>query len=189
MGVTAAYLLKRIGLTVVLIERDRCGGADTGHTTAHLTSVTDLRPSDLVNRFGQEGAQSVWRAGEFAIQSINEFLTAEGIRCDFAWIPGFLHASLTEPSRDEVHSLQADAKAVADFGGSATFRRLRTLGGAPWREVREPGKAASAQVPLRAAADDSGKAGPTSSRRRPARRSRMTRPSSRRTVMRSIRAT
>ncbi|HZN60275.1 MAG TPA: FAD-dependent oxidoreductase [Planctomycetota bacterium] len=131
MGVTTAYLLKRIGLTVVLIERDRCGGADTGHTTAHLTSVTDLRPSDLVKKFGQEGAQSAWRAGEFAIQSIHEFLTAEGIRCDFAWIPGFLHASLTEPSRDEVHSLQADAKAVADFGGSATFVDSVPLVGRP----------------------------------------------------------
>src|SRR4030088_1511193 len=41
-GITAAYLLKRAGLTVALVERYRCVSADTAHTTAHLTCVTDM---------------------------------------------------------------------------------------------------------------------------------------------------
>ena len=40
-GMTAAYLLKRAGKTVAVIDRDRLGGVDTGHTTAHVTCVTD----------------------------------------------------------------------------------------------------------------------------------------------------
>jgi len=31
-GVTTAYLLKKAGCSVALLERDRCGGVDTGQT-------------------------------------------------------------------------------------------------------------------------------------------------------------
>jgi cation diffusion facilitator CzcD-associated flavoprotein CzcO len=47
-GITAAYLLKRAGYTVALVERGRCGGVDTSYTTAHLTYVTDQRLTQLV---------------------------------------------------------------------------------------------------------------------------------------------
>ncbi|PYL62629.1 MAG: hypothetical protein DMF25_11830, partial [Verrucomicrobia bacterium] len=35
-GITTAYLLKKTGLNVILIERGRVASMDTGHTTAHL---------------------------------------------------------------------------------------------------------------------------------------------------------
>src|SRR6266487_6105247 len=41
-GITTAYLLKKAGLTVALIEREHVASIDTGHTTAHLTYVTDV---------------------------------------------------------------------------------------------------------------------------------------------------
>jgi hypothetical protein len=41
-GTTAAYLLKKVGLSVALIDRERVASIDTGHTTAHLTYVTDV---------------------------------------------------------------------------------------------------------------------------------------------------
>ena len=40
-GLTAAYLLTKQGRRVVLLERNRCVEVDTGHTSAHLTMVTD----------------------------------------------------------------------------------------------------------------------------------------------------
>ncbi|HWA86173.1 MAG TPA: FAD-dependent oxidoreductase [Opitutus sp.] len=43
VGITAAFLAKRAGKTVAPLERSRCATVDTGHTTAHLTAVTDLR--------------------------------------------------------------------------------------------------------------------------------------------------
>lgn len=58
-GISAAYLLKKTGRTVALVERDRCAQADTGHTTAHLTCVTDLRTQQLVKTFGRDHAQAV----------------------------------------------------------------------------------------------------------------------------------
>jgi len=47
-GITAAYFLKKEGAKVALLERDRFGCCDTGHTTAHLTYVTDERLHRLV---------------------------------------------------------------------------------------------------------------------------------------------
>ena len=55
-GLTAAYLLARAGRTVAVLERGRCAHVDTGHTTAHLTMVTDQRLPDLVKRFGRDHA-------------------------------------------------------------------------------------------------------------------------------------
>src|SRR3954468_7625548 len=66
-GITAAHLLKKEGVKVALLERARCGGADTGHTTAHLTFVTDERLHRLVKNFGCDGAKAFWEAGVAAI--------------------------------------------------------------------------------------------------------------------------
>ena len=75
-GTTAAYLLKMSGLTVALLERDRLARVDTGHTTAHLTMVTDLQLNDLVDTFGNEAARAVWDAGRMAIDQIESHILA-----------------------------------------------------------------------------------------------------------------
>ncbi|HWC58388.1 MAG TPA: FAD-binding oxidoreductase, partial [Verrucomicrobiae bacterium] len=62
-GITAAWLLKREGAKVALLDRQRCAAADTGHTTAHLTYVTDERMHTLVKNFGKDGAKAFWEAG------------------------------------------------------------------------------------------------------------------------------
>src|SRR5216110_1534059 len=66
-GITTACLVKQAGLTVALVERERCGGVDTGHTTAHLTAVIDLRLQVLKHRFGAKAARTVWEGGLAAI--------------------------------------------------------------------------------------------------------------------------
>src|SRR5438045_1327056 len=78
-GATAAYLLKKSGATVALIERDRCVGGETGHTTAHLTYVTDERLRQLVKDFGRDHAQATWDAGAAAINQIKEVIDHEAI--------------------------------------------------------------------------------------------------------------
>src|SRR4026209_1326285 len=95
-GITAAYLLKNAGAKVALIERHRCALADTGHTTAHLTYVTDERLHRLVKNFGCDGARAFWEAGAAAIDQISDTVRANGIDCNFRWLPGFLHGSIKE---------------------------------------------------------------------------------------------
>lgn len=119
-GVTAAYLLKRAGLRVALLERERCGGVDTSFTTAHLTCVTDLRLHDLTQKFGEEHARAVWDAGCAAIDQIAANIEAEGIPCDFKWLPGYLFAAL-DGKEPDIASLQKDATLATKFGFGAEF--------------------------------------------------------------------
>src|SRR3954470_13142755 len=78
-GLTAAWLLAKAGRRVVVIERARCASIDSGHTSAHLTMVTDTRLSELVKRFGRNHAQAVWDAGLAAIAQIDDIVRANGI--------------------------------------------------------------------------------------------------------------
>ena len=92
MGITTAYLLKRAGRSVALLERDQLARVDTGNTTAHLTAVTDLYRQDAVKSFGKDAAKAVWDSGAAAIEQIENNIRAEDIACDFHWVPGYLHA-------------------------------------------------------------------------------------------------
>lgn len=120
-GITAAYLLKSAGLTVALIERDRCARADTGHTTAHLTHVTDLRLTKLAKHFGRERAQAVWDAGRVAMDQIAANIKAEEITCDFHWVPGYLHAPLSQDPGEESPELHEEAELAEGLGFDAQY--------------------------------------------------------------------
>jgi glycine/D-amino acid oxidase-like deaminating enzyme/nitrite reductase/ring-hydroxylating ferredoxin subunit len=120
-GITAAYLFKKAGVKVALVERGRCARADTGHTTAHLTYVTDERLHHLVDSFGKDCAQSFWEAGMAAIDQIFAHITDEKIRCEFDWVPGYLHVALRDPARNEIELLRRDAELAEELGFHAEF--------------------------------------------------------------------
>jgi glycine/D-amino acid oxidase-like deaminating enzyme len=69
-GITAAYLFKKAGYKVALLERGHLGGFDTVNTTAHLTCVTDTRISKLASTFGNEATKAVWEGGRAAIDQV-----------------------------------------------------------------------------------------------------------------------
>ena len=118
-GITTAHLLKQEGLTIALVERERCGGVDTSRTTAHLTAVTDLRLHDLLNRFGAESARAVWDAGTAAIGRIAALVEARRIACGFKWCAGHLHATAPSESTD---LLLREARAAQTLGVAAEFQ-------------------------------------------------------------------
>lgn len=120
-GVTAAYLLKKAGLKVALLERDQVGGVDTGHTTAHLTRVTDLRLKEIAKVFGEEAARAVWDAGGAAIDQIAHLVRTEEIDCDFKWVPGYLHAPVGANASQSTDELREEATAAEKLGIAATF--------------------------------------------------------------------
>ena len=130
-GLTAAYLLTLDGRRVALLERERCAQIDTAHTTAHLTMVTDQRLPALVKRFGRDHAQAAWDAGLAAIAQIESIVTDLDLACDFAWVPGYLHAPIAQPAGDEVRqSLREEAVLSAELGFDASFvEELPFVGG------------------------------------------------------------
>lgn len=119
-GIMAAYLLKRIGRSVVLLERGRCASGDTASTTAHLTCVTDLRLHKLVERLDQDHAGAVWDAGQSASDQIEEIVKSESIECEFARVPGYLHAAVSGGAGEE-DSLRNEAALARSLGFEADF--------------------------------------------------------------------
>lgn len=129
-GLTSAYLLAKAGKRIVVLERGRCATNDTGHTSAHLTMVTDARLSDLVKRFGRDHAQAVWDAGLAAISHIDQVVREHGIDAGFEWIDGYLHAPITAAD-DERRALGDEARLAADLGFDAELVDAIPLLGRP----------------------------------------------------------
>ena len=92
-GLTAAYLLKRAGRRVAVLERRRAGGVDTMSTTAHVTCVTDLSLTELVRNFGRDHAQAAWDAGLAAIAQIDSIVRNERLDCGWCFVDGVKHAA------------------------------------------------------------------------------------------------
>ena len=121
-GLTAAYLLATAGRSVVVLERSRCGQVDTGHTSAHLTMVTDARLSELVKRFGRTHAQAVWDAGLAAIAQIDAIIRDNEIDCDFAWVDGYLYAPAEAKQAEEsLETLEDESVLARELGFDAEF--------------------------------------------------------------------
>lgn len=120
-GITTAYLLKKAGMSVALAERSRIARVDTGHTTAHLTHVTDSRLNELVENFGRDHAQAAWDAGASAIDQIEETVASEKIDCEFTRVPGYLHAPINSGTKDERPKFREDAQLANEFGFDASY--------------------------------------------------------------------
>jgi glycine/D-amino acid oxidase-like deaminating enzyme/nitrite reductase/ring-hydroxylating ferredoxin subunit len=121
-GLTAAYLLTLDGRRVALLERERCATIDTGHTTAHLSMVTDEPLSALVNRFGRDHAQAAWDAGLAAIGQIDAIVADLDLACDFDWVPGFLHAPIGQPADGkDARWFRDEALLASELGFDVSF--------------------------------------------------------------------
>jgi glycine/D-amino acid oxidase-like deaminating enzyme/nitrite reductase/ring-hydroxylating ferredoxin subunit len=120
-GIATAYLLKKAGLRVAVVERERLASCDTGHTTAHLTCVTDKRLHKLKKDFGPQHARAVWDAGAAAIDEIERIVQEEDIACEFSRVPGYLHAPVFTGQSDERASLKKDARLANEYGFNAAY--------------------------------------------------------------------
>lgn len=111
-GLTAADLLRRAGKTVAVIDLARIGWGETGHTTAHLTEVFDIGYRDLINHFGEEGAQLACQSMRRAIERVEENALRHGIDCDFSRVHGYKYTE----QRSECDELEAEAEAAVRLG-------------------------------------------------------------------------
>lgn len=116
-GITCAYLLKREGLKVALIEADRILQGTTGHTTAKITSQHSLIYSKIKNYMGEEKARQYAEANETAINTISGLIKQEGIDCDFHWEPAYTY-TLTD---SYIQKIADEASLAASLGIKASF--------------------------------------------------------------------
>ncbi len=120
-GVTAAYLLASEGASVALVERETLGGRDTGHTTAHLTYMTDTRLSELAATFSQREAALAWEAGREAMDFISKTVADNEIECFLKTVPGYLAAARGADVIKEATLLQQEALLARQMGFDSHF--------------------------------------------------------------------
>ena len=130
-GLTAAYELARGGRRVVLLERERCASIDTGHTSSHLTMVTDTPLRELAKHFGPSHAQAAWDAGLAAIARVDQIVREHRIAADFAWVDGYLHAPAGEVNTRAREHLREEADRARELGFDAEFIDAVPLTGLP----------------------------------------------------------
>ena len=83
VGLTAAYLLKRAGRSVAVVESRRVAAQVTGGSTAKITSQHGLIYADLIDNHGIEKAQAYADANQEAIEQIARIAASLGVECDF----------------------------------------------------------------------------------------------------------
>jgi glycine/D-amino acid oxidase-like deaminating enzyme/nitrite reductase/ring-hydroxylating ferredoxin subunit len=111
-GLTAALLMQREGLKVVVLEARRIAEATTGGTTAHLTELLDTPTESLVKDFGADGARAAYASSRAALDLIARLVETERIDCSFRRVPALWWTE----SSEGVDGLQAEHDALRGIG-------------------------------------------------------------------------
>lgn len=122
-GLTTAYLLKRSGLRVAVLEKDIVGAGSTGKTTGKVTSQHNLIYDKLTKRLGKEVATLYGTANQAAIGRIKSIIDKEGIDCD--WEEDDAYVYTTDPK--EVQRFKQEASAAQACGLPATYETSSPL--------------------------------------------------------------
>lgn len=116
-GISTAYLLKKEGLSVAVIEADRIAMGTTGHTTAKVTSQHGLIYNKLKIDFGEEIAKLYAESNEYAVKFIGDLVKSENIQCDFLIQPSYIYTQANEYTS----VIEAEAKIATDLGIKAYY--------------------------------------------------------------------
>ncbi len=81
-GLAAAARFVGTGKKVVLLEGNICGGSSTGKSAGFLTPDSELELSQLVRRFGAQGARDLWEVPVGGIERMLELIRNGGLECD-----------------------------------------------------------------------------------------------------------
>ncbi|MFA9398134.1 MAG: FAD-dependent oxidoreductase [Clostridiaceae bacterium] len=117
VGITSAYLLKKQGMKVAIIESSRIVQGATGFTTAKITSQHHLIYNKLVNSIGKDKAKQYAYANESSIGFIENIINELNIDCDFQRLPAYMY------TRDEkyIEDIEKETKAASELGIDAKF--------------------------------------------------------------------
>ncbi len=81
-GVSAAASFIGSSLKVVILERNIIGGSSTGRSAGFLTPDSELELSQLIRRFGMDGAREIWEVPCRGIDLIRQRAADYSIDCD-----------------------------------------------------------------------------------------------------------
>lgn len=91
VGISCAYLLKKEGFKIAILEAGRIAKGTTGHTTAKITSQHNLIYDKIKTQMGQELAKQYADANETAIREIKKIADENNIDCDYVLQSAFVY--------------------------------------------------------------------------------------------------
>ncbi|MGD1929779.1 MAG: FAD-dependent oxidoreductase [Leptolyngbyaceae cyanobacterium] len=118
-GITTAMLLKRAGKRVVVLEAERVGQGASGHTTAKVTSLHQLKYHDLIKNKGADEAQWYGESNQAAIEQMAKLVKEEQIDCDFERKDAYTFSE----APDLLNQVKDEVEAAQSLGLPATFER------------------------------------------------------------------
>lgn len=116
-GITSAFLLKKEGFKVAVIEADHIAKATTGHTTAKITSQHGLIYDQIKTDMGEEKARQYANANESAIHFIENLVKEKHIDCYFARHPAYVYTL----EDNYIKKIEAEADTASNFGIKAEY--------------------------------------------------------------------
>lgn len=123
VGLTTAWLLKRAGRKVGVIEAGRILERVTGRTTAKVTSSHGLIYAPLISHFGEALAGLYAEANQQAIERIAEVVAELGADCGFDRKAAYVFSA----SGEALKAVEAEVDAALKLGLPASFVREAPL--------------------------------------------------------------
>lgn len=117
VGLTAAWVLQKEGLDVVLVEMDRIAQGVSGYTTAKITSGHNLIYSKLERLHGLETSAAYARANQHALEWMTRLVDGQKIACDLEPQTNYVYAQ----REDGVTEITREVEAAARAGLAAEF--------------------------------------------------------------------
>jgi len=116
-GLNTAYLFKKSGLKVVVLEKHNLASGTTGGTTGKVTSQHGLKYADLQKRFDEKTAKLYGQANQEAIDKLEQIIKAEKISCDWSRADNYVYTTKAE----QLASFKDEAQVAAKLGLPASF--------------------------------------------------------------------
>ncbi|PLT35966.1 FAD-dependent oxidoreductase [Bacillus sp. V5-8f] len=111
-GITAAYLLSKEGINVVLIDAGEILNGTTGHTTAKVTAQHSLIYDELIKDIGEEKARLYYEANKEAMEFVVKTASELHIDCDLSYEDAYVYAG----TEKYVKKIQDELKAYQRLG-------------------------------------------------------------------------
>lgn len=114
-GILIAYMLKKHGREVVIVEARKPGSGNTRNTTAKITSQHELIYNKIIKEFGVEKASHYATLNELAIKKYRNIIEEEKIDCDFEEKDAYVY------SLDKIEEIEKETTAAKSLGIDAEF--------------------------------------------------------------------
>jgi glycine/D-amino acid oxidase-like deaminating enzyme/nitrite reductase/ring-hydroxylating ferredoxin subunit len=114
-GILTAFLLKKRGVDVVVLEANTIGSGQTKNTTAKITCQHGLMYYKLIQERGEHYAKKYARVNMLAIELYERIINSLHIDCDFRRLPSYLYSKVDDLC------LRREAGAASKLGMQADF--------------------------------------------------------------------